>query len=192
MKLSVVLIMICLSCQLISGRADAFNLRVINNGAGSGNINGDISCDIAPLGQCSAVFAGGTVTLVASSDWKSVLNGWGSPCNGTGSCIIELNADTDVPITFTPNFQAIILGHSMAPNYATLADAYAAANDQYVVAANVYTFKEDLILDKPKYVRFYMGKESGYYGMPATGFTTLQGSLTVRDGAVEIDSLIIQ
>ncbi|NVN97684.1 MAG: hypothetical protein HXX17_00030 [Geobacteraceae bacterium] len=188
----VVSISLLFGCLLFLQRAEAFTLSVTNHGAGAGNISGDVSCSIAPLGQCSATLTGGTVTLTANSDWKSLFIGWGAPCSGTGGCSFTVAADTDVAVTFTPNYQAIIVGHSISPNYTTLADAYAAANDQYIVAANVYTFYEELVLNLPKYVRLYLGKEPGFYGFPAIGFTTIQGSLTVQNGAVEIDALIIQ
>lgn len=177
---------------LFFNRAEAFTLTVTNQGSGAGNINGDVSCSIIPLGQCSATSPGGAVALTANADWKAIFTGWGAPCSGTGSCSFTLLANTDVAVTFVPNFQAIIVGHDMAPKYTTLADAYLHADDQYIVAANVYTFHEDLVLDTPKFVRFYLGKEAGFYGFPAIGFTTIQGSLTVKYGAVEIDSLIIQ
>lgn len=192
LTVSTFLILLLFVNILFLSRAEAFTLSVTNKGAGAGNINGDVTCNIDPLGQCSVTSQGGTVTLTAVADWKAIFDGWGTPCSGTGSCIFTLLADTDVAVTFAPNFQAIIVGHDMAPNYTTLADAYAHAGDQYIVAANVYTFHEDLVLDTPKLVRFYLGKDPGFYGFPAIGFTTIQGSLTVKYGAVEIDSLIIQ
>lgn len=192
LPLSTFLILLLFVNILFFNHAEAFTLTVTNQGSGAGNINGYVSCSIIPLGQCSATSPGGAITLTANADWKALFTGWGAPCGGTGSCTFTLMADTDVPVTFTPNNQAIIVGHEMSPKYTTLAEAYVHAGDQYIVAANVYTFYEDLVLDAPKFVRFYLGKEAGFYGLPAIGFTTIQGSLTVKYGAVEIDSLIIQ
>lgn len=190
--LSASFILLFLSVSLLLTRAEAFTLSVSNQGGGGGNINGSVSCTINPVGQCSATLPGGAVSLLASSDWKSLFSGWSAPCSGTGSCDFVLAADTDVAVTFVPNYQAIIVGHAMSPNYATLAAAYAAADDQNIVAATVHTFHEDLVLNEPKFVRLYLGKEPGYYGFPAIGFTTILGSLTVKYGSVEIDSLIIR
>lgn len=186
------LIVMFLPVVLFLEQAVAFSLSVTNQGTGSGNINGAVSCNIDPLGQCSAALPGGAVTLTANADWKAIFTGWGAPCSGIGSCDFTLLADTDLPVTFTPNFQAIIVGHDMAPKYATLADAYAAAKDQNNIAANVYTFHEDLVLNAPIFVRLFFGRAPGEYYSAAIGFTTIMGSLTVQNGAVEIDSLIIR
>jgi hypothetical protein len=173
--------------------AAAFTLTVSNSKAGSGSINGAVTCNIGPAGGCNATSLSGPVTLSANPDWKSVFDGWGLPCSGTGSCGFTLTADTNVPADFSLNFQALIVGHSVNPTYATLTDAYAAANSGSVIAANVYTFHEDLILNAPKQIGFALGKpDGGPYYLGAVGFTTLLGSLTIQQGVYEVDSLIIQ
>lgn len=172
--------------------AYAFTLTVTNPGNGSGNVNGAIMCDIAEQGECAEADLSGPVSLSAVPDWKSLFNGWAGVCSGTGQCSFTLDSDTVITAFFVPNPQAIIIGHTVFPEYSTLTSAYGAAKDQNSIAAHVYIFHEDLVLNQPKFVRFYFGRAAGfYYGNP-TGFTTLQGSLVIQDGSALIDSLIIQ
>jgi hypothetical protein len=56
-------------------------------------------------------------------------------------------------------------------------------------------FYENLFFDNPegKFVRLYLGKAPGTIYISAfVGFTTLQGTLMIKYGATEIDSMIIQ
>ena len=171
--------------------ADAFNLTVENPASGSGDINGTVTCTLGALGECTTPLPDGTVvTLAANPDWKSIFTGWGAPCSGTGSCVLTLTADALVIAPFSPNNQAIVLGMNTT-EYTTLTEAYANANDGSTIAAHVYSFDEDLILTQPRFIRLYGGREGGEY-LATAGFTTLQRTLVVQQGTVEIDSLIIQ
>jgi len=172
-----------------------YTLTVTPAGAGVGTVNSapsGIYCQSGVSGGCSAVFNDvDPVTLQASPDWKSLFNMWGGACSGTGDCVLTINADSEVTATFSPNYQAVILGR--LSGYATLSDAYAVANDSSTIAAHAYTFMEDLTLDRPIFIRLYGGREGiEYLSHLDSDFTTLQGTLDLRQGSVEIDSLIIQ
>lgn len=171
----------------------AYTLTLTNPMAGSGDINGTVSCTIGPTDQCITTVTNGTeLTLTASPDWKSLFDGWGTPCSGTGSCVFTLNADTEVTARFSPNYQTKVLGMSMVER-ASLTDAYADANGGNTIAAHVYTFMEDLTLDRPIFVKFYGGREgTEYLSHLDSYFTTIQGVLEIQLGSIEIDSLIIQ
>jgi hypothetical protein len=166
-----------------------------------GDVNSNpsgISCTDGSAGVCSYLFTDGIeITLAANANWESNFAGWGTPCtaSGTGPCVFTPTADAVVNATFSPNYEALILGHAIVPNFTTLTDAYAAALDQSTIVANAnYTFHEDLTLNdiNGKFIRLYLGKEAGFYYAAPIGFTTLQGTLTVQYGSVEIDSLTIQ
>jgi len=170
--------------------ADAYNLTVGNTGSGGGDINGTVTCTIGALGGCTTPLTDGTaVTLTANPDWKSTFDAWGTACSGTGSCALTLNADTLVTVLFSPNNQAVVLGHSVI-EYTTLTETYANADEGGTVAAHVYTFYEDLTLNRPISIRLYGGVGSMY--LTNVGFTTLQGALEIQQGSVEVHSLIIQ
>ena len=189
------LLVFFLSYSLTSFSAD-YTLTVTPFGAGAGTVNSapsGISCQSGVSGGCSAVFNNvDPVTLQASPDWKSLFSVWGGACSGTGDCVLTLTADSEVTATFSPNYQATVLGHSLV-EYTSLNNAYVYANEGSTIAAHSYTFMEDLILDRPIFIRLYGGREgTEYLSHPDSYFTTLQGTLDLQQGSVEIDSLIIQ
>ncbi len=82
--------------------AATYSLSVSRNGNGAGTVTsspGGISCGA----NCSASYSAGTVvTLSAAPAAGSSFAGWsGGGCSGTGSCIVNLGADTAVTATFT-------------------------------------------------------------------------------------------
>lgn len=174
-------------------------LTVTLAGTGGGSVNSTptgvnpigINCVSGSSNGCTTTFTSGTpVTLTAASDWKSLFTGWDT-CSGTGDCLLTITADTTVTAFFAVNGQAkVISGHDIVTEYGSLQDAYGAANDFGIIAARIYTFTENLTLNKPITVTFDLGKGADYLS-PATGYTTLQGSLTIADGAARISNLII-
>ena len=79
-------------------------LSVSKAGTGSGTVTSSpagISCGA----DCTESYNDGTlVTLTASPAAGSAFTGWsGSGCSGTGSCILEMDADNSVSATFTAN-----------------------------------------------------------------------------------------
>lgn len=71
-----------------------------NRGGRVTSTDGFISCPVT----CSRSYTGGTtVTLNAvpqSGYWKFL--GWSGACTGTGSCVVNMNANTNVSATFIP------------------------------------------------------------------------------------------
>lgn len=180
--------------------ADA-TLSVTLLGTGGGSVNSSptgtnpvgINCIPGDSSACSTTFTSGTpVTLTAITDWKSIFTGWGLSCSGTGDCLLTINANTSITATFDVNGQAkVISGHNIIKEYGSLQDAYDAANNPGIVAARIYTFTESLSLSRPITVTLDLGKAADYLS-PATGYTTLQGSLTIAQGTVRISNLIIK
>lgn len=161
-----------------------------------GSVNSNpsgIACVSGDSTNCSKSFPNSTeVTLTAYPDWKSLFAGWGLPCGGTGSCIITLDGDAGVTATFAVNGQAkVISGHDIVTEYGSLQDVYVAANNFGIVAARIYTFTENLTLNDPITVTLDLGKDTDYLS-PATGYTTLQGTLTIAHGTARISNLIIK
>jgi len=79
-------------------------LSVSKNGTGSGTVTSS-PAGIACGATCSALFNNGTsITLTAAADANSTFAGWsGGGCSGTGTCNVNLGADTGVTATFTQN-----------------------------------------------------------------------------------------
>lgn len=183
---------------------DAYNITVTFDSTEPADLSvgGDVnsspsglSCTDGSSGVCSYLFTDSIeITLAANPNWKSNFHGWGAPCttSGTGPCVFTPNANATVNATFSPDYQATVLG-MFFEQYTTLTEAYANANDQSTVAAHVYTFSENLILNNPIFIRLYGGREGiEYLSHLDSYFTTLNGYLEIQNGSVEIDSLIIQ
>ncbi|NJD90953.1 MAG: hypothetical protein FIA91_05480 [Geobacter sp.] len=197
------MLIICLSlAALVLGHglasaADA-TLSVTLLGKGGGSVNSSptgtnpvgIACASGDSNGCSTTFTSGTpVTLTALADWKSVFTGWNA-CSGTGDCLITINDNTAVSATFAVNGQATVLGHTLT-EYGSLQDAYdKVVTDYSTVAAHVYTFIENVTLNRLLTVTFALGKGDMY--LTPQGYTTLQGSLTVANGTAIISNLIIK
>lgn len=184
-------------CSLVMGLllvgqvSQAASLTVTVAGAGTGTVNSAPS-GIACPPTCTASFTDGdTVTLTATPDWKSLFSGWGVPCSGSGTCVFTtINGSAGVSASFTPNYQATILGHSVV-QYTSLTETYAHAAEGDYLAAHEYTFLENLTLDQEISVTFYGGMGDMYLANTG-GFTTLQGTLDIQHGSLVADSLIIQ
>lgn len=188
----------CLFILLLPLTGRAYTLTVITAGAGGGSVNSDpvgINCSSgSPAGCSSDNFADlSNVNLAATTDWKSLFVGWSLPCSGSDSCQVTLNGPTTITATFALNFEATFIGGSLV-EYASLADAYAQAKANSYLAAHVYTFPENLLLDRAVDVTFYGGRglPGDNYYLTNSGFTTIQGSLEVQQGSLVVDSLIIQ
>lgn len=188
----------------LPGSASAVNydLTVQNGGAGTGNVtdvNNSVVHLLTPGASYLTTFPAGTsVKLTPNPNWTSTFDGWGAPCVVTGNdCTLTLNSALTLSANFSLNMQAIIVGHSVAPNYATLTDAYAAADalTTSTISANVYTFYETLTLSRPISVKFYLARTPGaYYSATPSGVTTLVGDLILQNqlGFAEVEALTIQ
>ncbi len=167
-----------------------YNLSVAMNGTGGGSVNSTpagIACSSGSSIGCTAPFNSGTpVTLLATADSKSEFGGWGGVCTGTGSCDVTINAITSV----TATFNAMPLVRLPGPiYYATIQEAYDNSSNGDSIAIRDQTFSENLVLGRSINVLLDCGKDATWN---TTGYTTVNGSLTVVNGGVTINNLLIQ
>jgi len=101
-----------------------------------------------------------------------------------------LSADTEITATFSPDYQATILGGHFS-QFSTLTEAYAAASGGSNIAAHPVSFDEDLILDQPILVRLYGGR-AGIEYLAKNGNTTLLRTLNVQAGYLVVDRMIVR
>lgn len=184
--------------QSLTVTSSNLTLTVITSGTGSGTINsnpsGIITCASGSSSGCSATLSqGATITLLPAADGHSLFTGWSGSCTGTGDCILTVNDNSSATATFNINGQATVISGTII-QYGSLQDAYNAAYDGSTVAAHVHTFTENLTLNRPVNITLDLGKnpaDETYIGA-ATGYTTLNGSLTFEQGTVIISNLIIE
>jgi hypothetical protein len=170
---------------------NARSLSVTIGGDGSGTVNSNpagIACSKGNLAGCSADFPHGeTVNLSASADWKSNFSNWSVSCSGNGACAVSLTDNLAVTALFASNKQVKL--SNATTTHDSLQDAYVAANDGETFLMQVYSFLENLSFSLPKSVKLKGGQNSNYDG--TVGMTTIQGSLTVEQGSVEISDVAI-
>jgi len=145
---------------------------------------GGIACT---SGTCTAEYANGTsVTLIPAPDTSSAFTAWSGNCTGSSNCTVSMTADRSATASFSLIPRARVAGIP----YGSLASAYAAVLASGVLEAQALTFVEDLALNRGIAFTLRGGFSTDY--LSRTGYTTLQGRLTVGTGAVTIDRLIIK
>lgn len=162
-------------------------LSVTKLGTGSGTVTTDSGSLIWDGNVGTAYYASGLeIVLLASPMAGSTFDGWNGACtNSSGTCDITMNSNKAVSATFTvmPNAK---IGDTY---YGTLSNAYGAITADGVIEAKDMTFVEDLTLDRD--IPFTLaGGYADDFGS-RTGFTTLNGVLTIASGSLIVDSLII-
>ncbi len=167
-------------------------------GSGSGSVHstpGGIACIKGIAAGCKAGFpADSTVNLSATPDWNSLSSEWKGDCSGTvNPCSITMNRDRYVSLTLDPNYQAILAG-APGTGYAMLQDAYGATGNGSTILAHVHTFHENLLFTtKTGTVTLDGGKDpnDGSY-QATTGYTTVQGSLHISDGRLNVRNIRVR
>jgi hypothetical protein len=169
----------------------AFSLNLGIAGDGSGSVHSNpvgIACSTVLPGNCTAPFdAGLQVTLTASPSAGSIFAGWDGACtNSKGDCYTYMDANKEVLSTFI-YWPVRIYGSSV--NYASLLSAYNAAKSNVLIQVQAANLAESPILDKPTTVIIKGGYDNDFNSV--SGATTLQGTLTLKNGKVIIGGLVI-
>lgn len=162
-------------------------LTVTKLGTGSGIVTPD-SGSLSWAGNVGTgnYTSGLEVVLLATPVAGSSFDSWSGACtNSSGPCDITMDSNKAVSATFTviPNAK---IGDTY---YGTLSNAYSAITSDGVIEAKDMTFTEDLTLDRDVSFTLAGGYADDYGSI--TGFTTLNGILTISSGSMIVDSLII-
>lgn len=162
-------------------------LTITKLGTGSGTITADTGTLSWNNNIGTGIYAANTpLILLPTASTGSSFNGWSGACtNSSGPCDITMDSNKAVSATFTviPNAK---IGDTY---YGTLSNAYSAITSDGVIEAKDMTFVEDLTLDRDVSFTLAGGYADDY--VSRTGFTTLNGILTISSGSMIVDSLII-
>lgn len=169
------------SCSAIRG----YSLTVAVTG--SGRVISEPAGIDCTGGSCSTLYAAGVpVTLTPLAGPGAALSGWSGDCsNSSGVCSLGMSADRSVTATFVADNVRI-----SDRSYATLTTAYAAAAGDAVLQARALQFSELLVLNRPIVVTLRGGYDDSF-GLQ-TGYTVLQGNLTIGSGKAVTDRIIIK
>lgn len=148
---------------------------------------------IACGSTCSASFPfGSTVSLWSEPAEGYRLEGWSGACTGTGPCVVTMGADTSVTAAFQMVPKAQLTVGAALTYHASLADAVAAipAGAAAVIRARDLEFQEDFTAGEGRVVAFTGGYDSFFE--IASGYTAIQGTVTVESGSLTVDKLIVR
>lgn len=167
-----------------------YSLTITKTGTGLGTVHSDGGSISWNNTIGTATYSSGRgVTLTATAEATSSFSGWsGEGCSGTGTCYLVMDANRSVTAGFSMH-DYVRLGSATTP-YASLNLAYAAAQDNAVIKALGREFVEDLTLDQPVTVILQGGYVAGFGSR--SGSTTLYGMLTVGQGSLVVDNLVVQ
>jgi hypothetical protein len=164
--------------------------------SGSGSVNSynttgtNYACNKVSGGICDPMVFGynDTVTLSATGS-NSTFSGWSGACTGTTSpCSFPMHANKAVTATF-----ALLQYVKNGTNYySSLQDAFYGAATGNTIQAQALVFTDlDLVFNRPAALVTFKG---GYDSTFATnsGYTTLDGKLSVRGGTLRMEKLKIK
>jgi len=158
-------------------------LQVSTDGAGTGTVN----CSMNNVSvTCNGTFSlNDNVTIHATPDWKSLLL-WGGDCSGlmVVDCSLLMTSGKYVTATFIPNYQARIV----SPPYSSgsLQSALNSASNGATVEAMDYYFLEPILFDRSGFEVTIDGGRGPAYSLPATGYSSVQGSFRIKQGTIKI------
>lgn len=162
---------------------DQFVLTVNTDGTGTGTVSG-----------ADTYYYGATATVTATAGFLSHFSGWSGDCTGTES-------PTHVFMDRAKTCTAIFTSIAKCPNravkispaggtYDHIQDAYNAATSSQAILTRVVTFSETLSFAANKNIALKGGYEC--YFTARSGFSIINGSLTIKGGTVTVGFLKIK
>ena len=163
----------------------AITVDTLNSSGGTISSNpAGISCQ---AGTCSYRFpAGSSVALTPTPNISSSFTGWSGDCAGTNICTVSMSADRAA----TATFDLIPRARIGATPYGSLVSAYAAVPAGGVIEAQALLFTENLNLNAGKSLTIKGGFDQAYFSQ--SGYTVLNGKLTINSGRLTADRLVIR
>ncbi len=165
-------------------------LSVFLAGSGGGTVTSAPEGIDCTTGSCSADFPDGTpITLTATPDSDSLFAGWSGACALSGSCGFTIYSDRGITATFDYVQPART---STTSYFDTLSAAYAAlpVATGGTIQARQFTFVENPNLNRSIPIILTGGFNPAYAAN--SGYTTIQGNLTVALGSLTADRVIIR
>jgi hypothetical protein len=173
------------------------DLTIAFSGSGRGTVSGDGFLDGNPAsfsidtGATQQLDVGTSVSLTAAPSAYSLFTGWTGDCSGAApDCNLTMTADTSVTAGFDiDSAHKTLVG--VSDYYPTLQEAYDNAANPGTVKAWGTEFNDGgLTCNLAKDVTFKGGYDEGYESN--SGYTTLQGTLTIHGGSVVMENMVVR
>lgn len=167
----------------------SYTLSLLFNGTGSGTIISD-PAGIACNANCSGSFPEGTTVTLHQTPRYSIFNGWSNgACSGSGDCLLTITADSSITANYTYD-TAHQVKSGDGSYYASIQAAYNVIGDNNTLKLWATTYTESLTCNRPITTTLQGGFDSGYTSI--VGDPILNGDLTISDGTVIADGLVIR
>ena len=137
---------------------------------------------------------GDEVILMATDSADYHFAGWSGACTATsGACVLTMTTDRSVTASFSLVAPVRLYNQSGSRDYGSLADAYAAIADNTggTIDCRELSLAGGLRLDRPVALLLKGGYDS-VYGSNTSRLTVLQGGLTVRQGSLKIENMVLR
>lgn len=171
------------------GLLPSYTLSLLFNGTGSGTIISE-PAGIACNTNCSASFPEGSTVTLRQTPRYSLFDGWSNgACNGTGDCLLTITADSSITANYSYD-TAHQVKSGDGSYYASIQAAYNVIGDNSTLKLWATTYTESLTCNRPITTTLQGGYDSGYSSI--VGDPILNGDLTINDGTVIADGLVIR
>ncbi len=165
-------------------------LTVTMSGTGGGLVTSSPVGIDCPDGSCSAFFEkDSAIILVAAPNGISEFAGWSGACTGRDGCMITMDSDKSVTANFTAVSPARIPGATPA-YFSLIKEAYAALASSGAIQLLQYEFEEKLLFNRGISLLLKGGYDTSYTNN--TGYATVKGSLTIINGSLTVDQIVIK
>ncbi|WP_139366735.1 GLUG motif-containing protein [Trichlorobacter thiogenes] len=154
-----------------------------SNGSGLGYACNTATCSAVPFGS------GDTVTLTATGSNSSFSSWSGDYVSISNPGSITMNADKAVTATFSPGAATVKIDGDNTPYY-SINTALAAPVQDAVVRATATNFTEDVTLQSSVTVTLKGGYSDATF-TDQTGYSTINGSLTISSGTLVVDKVMV-
>ncbi|HEY5974727.1 MAG TPA: DUF1566 domain-containing protein [Geobacteraceae bacterium] len=168
-----------------AGVTTTADLTVTLAGFGGGSVGRSVAGTACSSG-CTASYPTGTaVSLTPNTNANSVFAGWSGACSGTGACSVTMGSAQSVTVTY--NLKPVWV--QGASYYDTLQAANVGAANGSVIDLQAGAITSPT-MDQAKTVTLKGGYDGSFSSV--SGVTVLQGSLTITNGSVIADNIVVQ
>ncbi len=177
--------------------SNMYILTVDKVGAGNGTVSSTppgIDCgELEKCTNCTETFNEGTiVTLTQEAGVNSVFTGWtGAGCGTSEECVLTMNNDVEVTAHFEScSDRRVRIAGESAEYFTALQDAYDSAVQGDSIQVQNTLLTDDLIANRNISITITGGYSCDFSAV--TGNTEIAGTLTISDGMISLEHLVVQ
>jgi len=163
---------------------DQYHLTTSLSPSGGGGLSPDCST--------GCIYDNGTsVTITANENSGYAFINW-SGCDSAANniCVITMDDDKAATALFVSCGDPVRIAGTNPVYFSSLQNAYDASQDGDNIHIQDAVFSEDIYIDRDITISLHGGFDCTYYNN--SGITTLEGSMTISNGTVTIEGLVIE